>query len=112
MQPFLETDDSLFLARALHLPNSINVDGAQEFFVEKIVDGRRRGQGKHYLVLWRGEGPEGDIWLDAGELEDCEALDVWLAQRTGHASRTDEDKSRLTITIPPRTRSFLEGGRV
>jgi hypothetical protein len=34
-----------------------------------------------YLVRWRGYGPEDDRWLPGWELDDCEALDLWLAQK-------------------------------
>jgi hypothetical protein len=47
----------------------------------KIVDERRRHNKIQYKVRWQGEGPEGDIWLPASELEDCAALDDWQARR-------------------------------
>ena len=103
VKPFQENDDTLFPSRALHPPNPITIDGAQEFFIEKIVDERRRGRGTQYLVRWQGEGPEGDLWLEEGELEDCEALDVWTKRRTGQRPRQRE---KLTITLPPRPRSL------
>ena len=41
--------------------------------------GRRWGRRRQYLVVrWHGEGPEGNMWLDAEELEECKALDVWV----------------------------------
>lgn len=102
VKPFKENDHTLFPTRALHPPNPISIDGTQEFFVDKIVDERRRGRGRQYLVRWRGEGPEGDIWLPASELEDCEALDQWQARRAQNATRPQEnERPRLTITIPP-----------
>ena len=113
VKPFEENDDSLFPSRALHPPNPINVDGSQEFFIEKIVDERKRKQGTQYLVRWRGEGPEGDLWLNADDLEECEALDTWLARRTRDIDEPQEEEHpRLTITIPPQTSRFSEGGRV
>jgi hypothetical protein len=45
--------------------------------VEKIVDERRRGRGKQYLVRWEGYGPEFDRWVPGKEMEDTTALDVW-----------------------------------
>ena len=54
-----------------------------EHFVEKIIDEKKshgRG-GNKYLVRWRGQGPENDLWLPRKELKDNEALDVWLASR-------------------------------
>jgi hypothetical protein len=93
---FKENDDALFPMRALHPPPPITIDNQQEFFIDRIMDERKRNRRKEYLVRWRGEGPEGDKWLPEQELEDCEALDVWLA-RYDVTDRTE----RLTIKIPP-----------
>ena len=115
VKPFHENDNSLFPTRALQPPNPINVDGNQEFFIKRIVDERRRGRRKQYLVRWSGEGPEGNLWLDENELEECEALDVWLAKGGEQEDREEAEgpgQPRLTITIPPRTRSSSKRGGV
>ena len=80
--PFNENDDELFPQRAMNPPAPIIRDGEQEFFIEKIVDERRRAKQTQYRVRWQGEGPEGDKWLPASEVDDCEALDIWLARKT------------------------------
>ena len=80
--PFNENDDELFPQRAMNPPAPIIRDGEQEFFIEKIVDERRRAKQTQYRIRWQGEGPEGDKWLLASEVEDCEALDIWLARKT------------------------------
>jgi hypothetical protein len=79
--PFLENDDTLFPGRALTPPDPVVIDGEHEYFVDKIIDERRRGKKTQYRVRWQGEGPEGDKWLDANEVEDCKALDAWLARK-------------------------------
>ena len=81
VQPFQENNDDLFPECALKPPTPVTIDGQQEFFIEKIVDERRRHNKTQYKVRWQGEGPEGDIWLPASELEDCEALDAWQDRR-------------------------------
>jgi hypothetical protein len=106
IKPFIENDDNLFPSRALHPPDPVNIDGYQEYFVDKIVDERRRGRGQQYLVRWRGEGPEGDIWLAASELEACEVLDIWMTRKADNTTRPENERPRLTITIPPVTKSF------
>jgi hypothetical protein len=78
--PFTENDNTLFPSRASSKPDPILVAGFEEHFVDYIIAVRRRGRGRQYLVRWRGEGPEGDTWLPRRELEDCEALDNWLAE--------------------------------
>jgi hypothetical protein len=77
------------------------IEGHQEFYVEKIVDKRRQGKGKQYLVRWQGEGPEGNVWLAAGELEECEALDSWMTKKAENTACPENERTRLTITIPP-----------
>jgi hypothetical protein len=79
--PFVENDASLFPSRELERPAPIIIDAEQEFFIERILDERRCGRGMQYLVRWHGYGPEDDRWLPGRELDDCEALDFWLARK-------------------------------
>jgi hypothetical protein len=79
VQPFVENDDVLFPTRATHKPDPVLIHGSEEHYIDRIIATRRRGRGRQYLVRWRGEGPEGDIWLPRREVDDCEALDIWLA---------------------------------
>ncbi|GLB33345.1 hypothetical protein LshimejAT787_0102290 [Lyophyllum shimeji] len=72
-------DNDLFPSRMLSMPGPIvTEDGEEEFFIDKIVDERNRERGKQYLIRWRGYGPEHDLWRPGREMEDTEALDVWL----------------------------------
>ena len=86
VRPFKENDDALFPGRTLKPPAPITLNGEEEFFIEKIVDERRQGKQLQYRVRWQGEGPEGDKWLPASEVEDCEALDIWLAHKTSQTT--------------------------
>jgi len=59
-------------------PGSIvTEDGEEEWFIERIVDERRRGGKRYYRVRWLGWGHQDDSWLPAEELSRCEALDEW-----------------------------------
>jgi hypothetical protein len=70
---------ALFPSRERARPETVtNSAGEEEFFIDKIIDERRKGRGYQYLVTWRGEGPEENRWLPRRELEDCEALELWL----------------------------------
>jgi hypothetical protein len=80
--PFLENDNTLFPDRVPTPPEPLLINGEQEFFIDKIVDERRKNKQTLYRVRWQGEGPEGDKWLPTSELENCQALDVWLARKT------------------------------
>ncbi len=82
LKPFFPNDPDLFPHRDHPQPCPIvTADGVEEFFINKIIDDRKRGCGFQYLVRWVREGEEADCWLSRKELEDCEALDKWLAQK-------------------------------
>jgi hypothetical protein len=53
----------------------VTADGLEEYFVDEIIDSRRRSHGWQYLVRWSGYGPEHDLWLPCSQLENCQALD-------------------------------------
>lgn len=90
VMPFIENDERLFPSRALVPPEPVNVNDNLEYFVDRILDERKgRGcGGVQFLVRWIGQGPEYDLWLPEKELEDCEALDVWLASKTSAKKAT------------------------
>ena len=82
LKRFNENDTSLFPSREHARPSPIMTPkGLEEYAIEKIIDKRRHGRGYQYLVCWAGHGPEEDHWLPRCELEECEALDVWLEAR-------------------------------
>jgi hypothetical protein len=77
--PFVENDKDLFPSHELTKSPPIILEGEEEFFINCILNERKRGRGTQYLVHWMGYGPEDDQWLPSRELEDCEALDIWQA---------------------------------
>jgi len=82
--PYIESDTSLFPSHHLEEPPPIiTLDGHEEYFINKILDACRQGRGYQYLVCWSGYGSEHDEWLLGSELQDCKALDCWLALRVG-----------------------------
>lgn len=79
LKRFVPNDASLFPSRQMpEHPGTVVTENGEEWFVDRIVDERKRGRGYQYLVRWVGEGPETQVWLPRSELEDCEALDTWL----------------------------------
>jgi Chromo (CHRromatin Organisation MOdifier) domain len=79
--PFIENDPTLYPSREHAKPPPITTEhGDEEWYIRDIIDERRRGRGFQYLVRWLGYGPEFDRWLPGSELEDTEALDIWLAR--------------------------------
>jgi hypothetical protein len=81
IRPFLENNNDLFPSRALIPREPVTINGQQEFFIDKIVDQRKKGKKILYRVRWQGEGPEGDKWLPEEELADCEALETWTTKK-------------------------------
>jgi hypothetical protein len=80
VEPYIENDPDLFPERQLPRPSPIVTDeGEEEWEINEIIDERRRGRGKQYLVRWKGHGTEDERWLPGRELAECEALDRWLA---------------------------------
>lgn len=78
LRKFVSNNADLFPLRERSIPGPVLTDeGRTEFFIDRIVDERRRGRGKQYLVRWTGEGPEGDLWLPRSELVNAECLDKW-----------------------------------
>jgi hypothetical protein len=78
LKPFVPNDAELFPSREFSRPPPILTDeGKEENLIERIVDARKRGRGRQYLVRWIGFGKDHDEWLPRKELEETEALDVW-----------------------------------
>src|SRR5277367_4621227 len=63
VRSFKPNDDSKYPSRTLEEPGPIEVDGEEEYFVERIIDHKKIGRGFKYLVRWRGYGPEEDRWI-------------------------------------------------
>ncbi|PPQ76896.1 hypothetical protein CVT24_008781 [Panaeolus cyanescens] len=79
VKKFVLNDDNLYPHRANIIPEPVEVDGQMEFFVDKIIDHRRSRRGVKYLVKWAGFGEDHNEWMDAKDLEDNEAVDIYLA---------------------------------
>ena len=50
-----------------------------------MLDAHHHGHGWQYLVHWQGYSQEHDKWLPGAELQECQALDNWLASQGGSA---------------------------
>ena len=59
-------------------PLPITIEGEEEYEIEAIVRSALRGRGhhrrQHYLVRWKGYGPESDEWIAVNELSHAKDL--------------------------------------
>jgi hypothetical protein len=80
--PYIESNTTLFPSHRFDKLEPIMMDnGDEEYYIDCILDTWRRGHGYQYLVHWCGYGEEHDQWLPGSKLQDCEALDNWLASQ-------------------------------
>jgi hypothetical protein len=73
-------------------PPAIEVDGEEEFEIDAILESQIRGRQKklHYLVRWKGWGPEHDTWIPASDL-------AHAADLVGDYERQKRDKLRVVV---------------
>jgi hypothetical protein len=79
IEPYIENDATLFPERELPRPGPVMTDLGEEWDISEIIDERKRGRGRQYLVRWRGHGTEDERWLPSRELAQAKALDDWIA---------------------------------
>lgn len=86
LKTFHANDALLFPSREFPRPGPVvTEDGQLETFIERIIDEKKVGRGKRYLVRWVGFGADEDEWLPRRDLEDCEALDIWEKEKERHS---------------------------
>jgi hypothetical protein len=59
LKPYIDNDPNLFPHGELPCPGPVvTSDGLEEWTVSEIIDKRKHGRGKQYLVQWLGFGKE------------------------------------------------------
>jgi Integrase zinc binding domain/Chromo (CHRromatin Organisation MOdifier) domain len=81
IKPYHDNDNSKFPGRTLEKPGPVEVDGDEEYYVDRILDHKKIGKGYRYLVRWRGYGAADDRWIRGADLEENSALDAYWALR-------------------------------
>jgi hypothetical protein len=82
VKPFHQNDDSKFPSRTLETPGPVEVDGAEEYYIDRILDHKKVGRSYKYLVRWAGELSGGDRWLTESSLLETEALEKYWEKQT------------------------------
>ena len=78
--PFIKNNPVLFPSWKFEEPPPIlTPEGNEELSIDKILDQHHQGCSYQYLVCWHRYRHEHDWWLPHSELQDCSALDNWLA---------------------------------
>ncbi len=82
--------------------------------MDRILDEKRGQRGKEFLVRYRGYGAEEDRWLPLRDVDELEALDVWLALKEPDTLATSARQTATTTLRrrSPRVAQVLEDGRV
>ena len=81
-------------------PPPVNIEGHEEFEVEKILSSQRQGRKLFYLVRWKGYGPQSDTWEPVSGLKNARELIKEYHKSHPHAVRTlTSDESSPTIKL-------------
>ena len=74
IKPWFPNNNHKFPSYTLEGP--INVNSAEEFLINSIIDHKKVGHSFRYLVHFFGFGPENNHWIAGHKLDDNEALDT------------------------------------
>ena len=78
LRPYHMNNNELFPGCAVARPEPVLTSkGTLEHRINQILDERRVGRGRQYLVRWDGFSCEDDEWLPCRMLKNCKALDIW-----------------------------------
>ena len=79
LKNYTQSNDTLFSSRRFERPAPIvTEDGVKEWFVDCVLNRRRRGRGYRWLVQWKGYSADMDTWELTWVVKDLAVLDVWL----------------------------------
>jgi hypothetical protein len=92
LKPYQENEIE---GRVQEPPPPIEVDGEEEYEVEKILSHKYKNGRIKYYIRWKGYGPEHDEWVDIGFMNNCkEVLAEWLLAHPDPPARLKKRKKR------------------
>jgi hypothetical protein len=75
-------------------PPPVTVEGEEEYEIEAIIRSAMRGQGRkrglHYLMRWKGYGPESDSWVPRGDMD-------YVGDLIDEFERAERDKIAIEV---------------
>ncbi len=112
LRRFIPNDKDLFPSRDHPRPGPIvTEDGLEEHVIDCILDEWRCGRGYQYLIRWVGFSKADDEWLPQHQVEDCEALDVWLQKKLVDVCATKQDTKNSDANDGPVRAKRAKGTR-
>jgi transposase InsO family protein len=90
LEPFVEDSFN----RVQPPPPPVTIEGEEEYEIEAVVKSAMRGKGRnrrlHYLLRWKGYGPEYDTWVPEEDMEHArELVDDFV--------RAERDKMEIAV---------------
>lgn len=86
IKPYNVNDKDDFAGREEPQPEPIDIDGEQEWKVERIVDEKGRGARQRFLVKWDGYSDNDNTWEPLKNVEDTVAYDDWIRRNDNAAA--------------------------
>lgn len=77
--PYVKYTDLFPSHKFAELTLIVTEERDEEYYIDQILDAWCCGHGWQYLVWWWSYGQEHNNWLPWAELQDCQAMDDWLA---------------------------------
>jgi Chromo (CHRromatin Organisation MOdifier) domain len=86
LTPFTETEEH---RRNFIEPPPDEIEGEEEWEVERILGKRHHGRGRklQYLVRWKGYAPAHDQWIDRSDMNASELIDAYETRQTERPPR-------------------------